>query len=165
MDRPRKLRLLRIAFSAVCLILCGVLMWFCIRSFYWADLVNARVYVIPIEVLSVNDRLKITIPRIEMWNTTVDGFVDWQMQCFSNDRPEALTISSHLHSFGDVCGFGFHKTLNIAVLVPHWFLIVAAAALSGAPWLKWSYRFSLRTLLLITAFVAVALALLVMAFR
>jgi hypothetical protein len=33
------------------------------------------------------------------------------------------------------CGFGFQITQNIAVLVPHWFLILAAAALAGAPWL------------------------------
>jgi hypothetical protein len=127
--------------------------------------VNANIYVIPIEVLSADGKLKITIPRIERWNTVADGFVSAQIQSFSNERPEASTISDHLSGFGDVCGFGFYKSSNIAVLVPHWFLIVAAAALAGVPWLKWSYRFNIRTLLVVTALVAVALALIVAAFR
>jgi hypothetical protein len=165
MHRPRLLQLLRIACSAACLIPCGISTWFCIRSFYWADFVNAHVHVIPIEILSADNKLKITIPRIERWNTMATEFVGAQIQSFSSDRPEASTISGHLSSFGDVCGFGVYKSSNIAFLVPHWFLIVGAVALAGVPWLKWSYRFSLRTLLVITAFVAIALALLVVAFR
>jgi hypothetical protein len=165
MNHSRILWALRLAFSAVFLIACGIATWFCIRSFYWADFINAHVYVIPIEVLSVNDKLKITIPRIERWNTMADEFVGAQIQSFPSDQPEAYTISGHLSGFGAVGGFGFYKSSNIALLVPHWFLIVAAIALAGVPWLKWSYRFSLRTLLVITTFIAVVLALVVVAFQ
>jgi hypothetical protein len=123
MNRSRLLRLLRIAISAVCLILCGIATWICIRSFYWADLVNAHVHIIPIEVLSANGKLKITIPEVERWNAIANEFVGAQIQCFASDRPEASTISSHLSGFGAVGGFGFYKTLNVAVLLPHWFLM------------------------------------------
>jgi hypothetical protein len=165
MNRRRMLLLMRIAFSALFVVVCGISTWFCVRSFYWADLVNARVHVIPVEILSAQNKLKITVPRIEGWNTIADGLVGAELQRFSSDEPQALTISSHLSGFGAVWGFGLYRSSNVALLVPHWFLIVVALALSGAPWLKWSYRFSLRTLLAITALVAFALAMLVVAFR
>jgi hypothetical protein len=47
------------------------------------------------------------------------------------------------------------------VTVPDWFLIGVALALSAAPWIRWSNRFSLRTLLIATTLVAVALGLIV----
>jgi hypothetical protein len=47
------------------------------------------------------------------------------------------------------------------VIVPDWFLIGVAAALSAAPWIRWPNRFSLRTLLITTTLVAWLLGLIV----
>jgi hypothetical protein len=47
--------------------------------------------------------------------------------------------------------------------VPHWFLVLLPATLGVAPWLRWSKRFSLRTLLIATTLVAVVLGLAVWA--
>jgi hypothetical protein len=47
------------------------------------------------------------------------------------------------------------------VLVPHWFLALLTATISATPWIRWSRRFSLRTLLIATTFLAVVLGLIV----
>jgi hypothetical protein len=44
------------------------------------------------------------------------------------------------------------------LIVPYWCLVLPFAALSTIPWIQWPHRFSLRTLLLATTLVAVALA-------
>jgi hypothetical protein len=43
------------------------------------------------------------------------------------------------------------------LILPHWFLAVAATTLAYVPWLRWSKRFSLRTLLIVTTLVALVL--------
>jgi hypothetical protein len=47
------------------------------------------------------------------------------------------------------------------VWFPHWFVASAAAIFAAVPWIRWSNRFSLRTLLIITTLVATVLALIV----
>jgi hypothetical protein len=47
------------------------------------------------------------------------------------------------------------------LILPHWFLAVASTTLAGVPWLRWSARFSLRTLLVTTTLIAVALGMFV----
>ena len=52
------------------------------------------------------------------------------------------------------------------LFVPHWFPVLISAALAAIPWLPWwSWRFSLRTLLITTTLVAVVLGLIVYATR
>jgi hypothetical protein len=43
------------------------------------------------------------------------------------------------------------------ILVPYWLSIAAVAAAGCGPWIRWSSRFSLRTLLIATTLVAVSL--------
>jgi hypothetical protein len=52
------------------------------------------------------------------------------------------------------------KPKGIFIAAPHWFLALLSATLGAVPWLKW--QFSLRTLLIATTLVAVALGLVVM---
>jgi hypothetical protein len=59
-------------------------------------------------------------------------------------------------TFGRVTGINPPLTVDYAT-VPHWFLLMLAAGLAAAPWLR--YRFSLRTLLIATTLVAVVLSL------
>ena len=49
--------------------------------------------------------------------------------------------------------------------VPFWFLSLLTVALATLPWIKWSKRFALRTLLLITTAVAILLGLIIYAIR
>jgi hypothetical protein len=51
------------------------------------------------------------------------------------------------------------------VAFPHWFLVIISVALTAVPWLRWKRRFSLRTLLVATTVVALALGLIIYATR
>jgi hypothetical protein len=51
------------------------------------------------------------------------------------------------------------QIMSQARAVPHWLPLLVAAMLAAAPWFKW--RFSLRTLLIATALVAVGLGMVV----
>jgi hypothetical protein len=56
-------------------------------------------------------------------------------------------------------GFGIIESSNSrSVIMPYWFLVVSAVALSASPWF-WSWRFSLRTLLIAMTLIAVFLGL------
>jgi hypothetical protein len=48
---------------------------------------------------------------------------------------------------------------------PHWFLVLLAVMMSAAPWMRWKWRFTLRTLLIAITLVAVVLGLIVYAVR
>jgi hypothetical protein len=51
------------------------------------------------------------------------------------------------------------------IQVPYWFIVLVTAAFSVAPWIQWSKRFSLRTLLIAMTLVAVVLGLVVWAMK
>jgi hypothetical protein len=57
--------------------------------------------------------------------------------------------------------WGYFNDIGPTVIVPDWFLIGVALALSFVPWKKWSWRFTIRTLLIAMTLVAVALGLIV----
>jgi hypothetical protein len=49
----------------------------------------------------------------------------------------------------------------LGVVFPHWYLVLCTIVVGSAPWLRWTKRFSLRTLLIATTLVAVVLGLVV----
>jgi hypothetical protein len=54
------------------------------------------------------------------------------------------------------------QKLDDGFVVPHWFVILLISMLAAVSWLPiWSNRFTLRTLLIATTLVAVALGLIV----
>jgi hypothetical protein len=64
---------------------------------------------------------------------------------------------------------GFHlirpSFFGTGVIVPCWFGVLFAGALSVLPWLPWSTRFSLRTLIIAITLLAVVLTIVAMAGR
>jgi hypothetical protein len=54
-------------------------------------------------------------------------------------------------------GFGFFQFPLPTVIFPHWFAALLTATLAVMPWIRWTNRFSLRTLLIATTLVAVML--------
>jgi hypothetical protein len=61
-------------------------------------------------------------------------------------------------------GFSFKRnTSGVAYELPYWMLVIFASAVGIVLWTRWSKRFSLRTLLVATAIVAVVLGLIVWA--
>jgi|tagenome__1003787_1003787.scaffolds.fasta_scaffold20336931_2 hypothetical protein len=76
-------------------------------------------------------------------------------------------ISDANYELGDATG-RWGVTLNTTVMVPHhtvpaWSAVPILAVIVILPWLSWSTRFSLRTLLIATTLVAVGLGLIVWA--
>jgi hypothetical protein len=76
----------------------------------------------------------------------------WSVPVLEDDRARL--------GFGTLMG-----PTSLYVRIPHWFLVVCAAAIATAPWFRWSKRFSLRTLLIATTLLAMLLGLAVWATR
>ena len=75
---------------------------------------------------------------------------------YLSDRDTASLEKSQI--FPSVKSLGtFHLYPTLAV--PYWFLALIAAAFGVIPWLLWSNRFSLRTMLIATTLIAVVLGL------
>jgi hypothetical protein len=59
---------------------------------------------------------------------------------------------------GGLLGLNFDAyQIGWTVVLPYWFLLCIAIAMATVPWIRWSKRFGLRTLLIATTLVAVAL--------
>src|SRR4029078_4692141 len=67
---------------------------------------------------------------------------------------------------GEVLGFRWIRgSGDWHLTVPYWASLLLTVALSTAPWIGWSRRCSLRTLLIVTTLVAVVLGLIVAVLR
>ena len=65
-----------------------------------------------------------------------------------------------------VLGFSAHSdATSTTVTLPHWFLFLFAATLSASTYIRWSKRFSLRTLLIAATLMVVVLELIVLSFK
>jgi hypothetical protein len=82
---------------------------------------------------------------------------------FINDERRATGFAGYGTGFA---GFGYisyenYRSYALGLTVPHWFAMFALGALAAAPWIPWSRRFSLRTLLITMTLIAVALGLVI----
>jgi hypothetical protein len=164
MDRPRIYRRLRITLSAMCLVVCTLLIALWVRSYYWRDSIYGRVNSKLIHAISMEGQIELSRfakqnhpmglytgqvrhSRLEQWKRL-------QIQMFPAP-PEPTTI----------VGFGLRRTIpqGISIYAPYWFLVLLSAAFATAPWVRWPKRFSLRTLLIVTTLIAVLLGLAVYA--
>jgi 4-amino-4-deoxy-L-arabinose transferase-like glycosyltransferase len=148
-----RFRKLRIAFSAVCGILCVLLIALWARSYWWVDGINGQLtenYAIGIGsmpgCIGINIRREPERPLLPRWTLTTVETERW-MTTFH--RPKH---SRHSRLWG---AFIAERSL---VAVPYWFatmLIFIPTTFVAAPFLRW--RFSLRTLLIVTTLVAALL--------
>jgi hypothetical protein len=141
-------RKLRIAFSIACGIACVLLVVLWMRS--WA----------------------IQSPGVswygDAWKYQVPGKRYFKM--FSNRGAIRLSTASFVGGWSaqvleesrTVLGFGVLKgQTSLYAQIPHWFLVSLAAIGAAVPWIPWSKRFSLRTLLIAMTLVAAGLGLIV----
>jgi len=142
----RDLQYLRIAFSAACLIACGLLLVLWAHSNRSADIVHKKLFV-PYELISVRGRLKLTLVDYP----PAPGEV--QVRSYPVGESAAHTIENHVLHYSNDRGFGLYNRRSI--MLPYWFAAVCTGALAGLPWIR--LRFSLRTLLIATTLVAAAL--------
>jgi hypothetical protein len=148
--QPIKYRKLRIALSAVCGIVCLLLVVLWVRSYWWADTLKGGVYR-PVVLFLHSSNGRIALLRVANSNPS------WRAL---SDRPSAQ--SSGLHG-APMWQYGKKPNGEWYVVVPQWFPVLVTGTLVAAPWLRW--RFSLRTLLIATTLVAVGLGVAVMVLR
>ncbi len=142
----------RIAVTALSLTACVLLIVLWVRSHRAEDRVQGRFSSVGIRLYSSRGWVvlfKNSTPGAGpyTWDITLGG--DYWLSPGDNRLRYALPLNF----------FGPSVISNISL--PHWLLALASIAFATLPWLRW--RFSLRTLLIATALVAVVLGILVTA--
>jgi hypothetical protein len=143
MNRPRILRLLRITWTAGCAVVCLLLIVLWVRSYTkwdqaWIGGFGAH--------------------RIGSLRGCIE-FYSSQSIPFARPGSWGVNVGSADTHFFTTWGFALpHTAFNdIRIIFPHWLPIALSLALAVAPWLKESWRFSLRTLLIAVTLLAVLL--------
>jgi hypothetical protein len=149
MERAKVIRGLRIAVSAVCGILCVLLIVLWVRSYWWHSYINWRNSAGGLNVSSyqgVVDILRHSIPtNAAGWSIMEEPANKWAAR--TNGRPPSLIPRV------------VRGPAAIGIQFPYWLLMLVTAAVAALPWVK--SRFSLRTLLIATTLVALLLGLVV----
>jgi hypothetical protein len=144
MERMR-FRKLRIACSTQCGVFCLLLIAFWVRSYEYDQ--TAGIHGERLEHLNSQTRL------LTVWSKL--GSVH-----FAISKPNAIGGWQTNFPANRALGFGILTTgTSTTVRIPYWSLFIVALTVVGSPWLI--SRFSLRTLLIATTLVAVALGLIV----
>ena len=150
-----RFRKLRIAFSATCLIACVLLIVLWVRSYPPnGDQSSVR----GIFCYSSQGTIITLKPNIS-WAANPD----YSVNDLGNDMNLVVTIEPHDSPIGFYAAWP--SASEWVVQVPHWFLVLIFAALAAAPWIRWSKRFTLRTLLIATTLIAVVLGAIAYAVR
>lgn len=138
-----KYRALRIAWTSVCVICCVLLCLLWARSYSYADdLVVTLTKAKQLEMQSVPGRCVLFIANAA--SRPISSFARYM-----SAKPEG---AAHAYKHGVLGGDWAMSTMWVA----HWILAVGFLALGVVPWAR-SLRFSLRTLLIATTLVGVAL--------
>src|SRR5262245_16886677 len=160
MNRPRILRLLRIAFSVVCGIACVLVIVVWWRAYHYSDFAGWTFGGQRFTANSEYGRLLLA------WRATSSGkpLQGFSSRPVDSRSPGTVLIKRKMREKENVLGIYIRRDTTPAGVVgtvgisfPHGYLVVAVAALAAIPWIRW--RFSLRTLLFATALVAVVLGL------
>jgi hypothetical protein len=143
--------------SLACLVaaLLAVALW--IRSYRAADHAWGT-FPVPYEAVSVQGRIKFT--KVE---TGIRPAVQPLWQSFSTDEREFFVLESHVRWYSNDRGFG--RIPGRAILFPYWFVVALLGLLAVVLAARWPLKFSLRTFLIATTLVTVALGLLITAMR
>jgi hypothetical protein len=148
MSRPRILRLLRLACSAVCVSACVAPIALWVRTRYACDTIHGPILSIgSIVITSRQGGLGFGFHTsiMEPWHSHT-----WPPDTAPSDKYlSALVIEFYRSPVKDF----------YVVRFPYWFLIVVFTTLTAALWSSAPWRFSLRTLLIATTLLAVLLGL------
>ena len=143
----KSLRYLRITWTVFCGIACVLLIVLWVRSYRAGDSTRA-------------DGDYVSYDDSRMYLYTIDSTKGNIHLSLCASKPPWETRFDHTKHFG----FGLSSwDASTTISFPYWFPVVLTATVATAPWLR--RRFSLRTLLIATTLVAVALGLIVWAVR
>jgi hypothetical protein len=162
-----KYRYLRIAFSAVCGIICLLLIVLWVRSFWVHDFIRVQHGIL----IDGNARAMGQIftfvsskGRCTCVHVTNDAKPWWfrrNILPYSPEEGEVFPFNVRQNHIWMGFDAYWSSTTAYGVFAPHWFLVMLTASLATLPWIRWSRRFSLRTLLIAITLVAVGLGLIV----
>jgi hypothetical protein len=144
-----RFRKLRIAWSAGCGVVCLLLIALWVRSYKHGDQIWYQTSSAKLGATSFGGRV-FFMNRSLVPNAAAFEYVHFD-------------VTKHLLS-GEPLWFGSSPLPGIAerYIVPNSLIILLIATLAGVPWIRqWTWRFSLRTLLIATTLVAVVLGLIV----
>jgi hypothetical protein len=172
-----KFRKLRIAFSVTCGIACVLLILFWVRSYSFDDEFTADVWNTKFGLGSKLGRVTLSVSRHMIapglrWHVgtrrlqTDEPNFTWKAPVSSGIAQFLTHIDPDWwkedRGYERTYGFGIARGAParfVIVSMPHWFPILLATAAAISPWITWTRRFSLRTLLIGTTLVAIALGL------
>jgi hypothetical protein len=143
------LKYLRIAVTALGLTACVLLVAMWVRSYWRLDILEQRTGFEAFQISSVNGRIAI-------------GQLDPRTYVIGESYLSVAAGDAADWRKGGVLGFAYYDDgLVTALIAPHWLPALLFTALAVIPWISQRWRFSLRTLLIATALVAVGLGLIV----
>jgi hypothetical protein len=152
------LKYLRIAVTALSLTACVLLIALWVRSYWRFDEVEGRMANSNIFIKSVQGQLRfsaVSSPRPQHWS--------WRTQIIGSESYGLILTLPGGKTLSLRRVFSFSSSANRFVLwVPTWLPTLIFAAFAAAAWLTQLKRFSLRTLLIATTLVGVALGLIVL---
>jgi hypothetical protein len=162
MERSRIIHYISIAVTALSLTACVLLIALWVRSYWWWDEAEVLFF-------TETDSPRLYFGQAFVWGSA-DGVVSfYKFLDLTDDEGFQWTIDSerrHPDTPRDYVtneSWYFNYQGDLGVNVPHWFLVALIAAFGICPWIHWSKRFSLRTLLIATTLVAVGLGVVIWA--
>jgi hypothetical protein len=160
MNRPRILRLLQIAFSVACGIVCLLLIVVWWRAYHYSDFAGWTFGGQRFTANSELGRLMLAW-RVPSPGSPLQGF---SSRPVDPQSPDTVLLKRAMREKENVLGIYIRRDSTPAGTVgtvgigfPHGYLVVAVATLAAIPWITW--RFSVRTLLIATMLVAAVLGL------
>ena len=167
-----KFRKLRIAWSVCCGLVCVLLIVLWVRSYWCVEIYSGQISAnrfVGIGILpgaiggSIDDggiSYRETLPTdkwLESTERTLSQVAVNQKRLKQTNPQKLKQLRPPLPLPSRIWGVAVFRTGQI--FVPFWFLFLLATTSAALPWVKWSNRFSLRTLLIVTTLVAVVLGL------
>jgi hypothetical protein len=151
----KSLRHLRIIWSVICAIACVLLIVLWVRSHYYLDEWSTPISQTKwFGASSISGQLSFFIGDLNP--AVLIQAQDWGLE--STNSSEWYARDAVQEPDWDIIFDAFNRW---TICGPHWGLCLLIASLAVAPWLKWSNRFSLRTLLIGMTVVAAALGLII----
>jgi hypothetical protein len=149
------LKFLRIAATALCLTACVLLVALWVRSFETYDDIVGHVGQTRLVVVCSYDGY--LGAGTSVWPSLPPPYTEYHPW-----RINSFRIGDESWFSGDsLIRWRYYEASaavnDSVVLVPHWFVASLTAALAGAPWVRFSKRFSLHTLLIATTLVGLGI--------
>ena len=151
------LKYLRIAVTALSLAACVLLVAVWVRSYWWENSVCViRPNAYDLCLTTFLGELYFDLIKEPFGEPSGRGTTnEWS---FNNSNIRQKWGPDNFNDREIMQGFSYHNdNEDLVVTVPLWSLILLVAGIAVVPWLAWSRRFSLRTLLIATTLIAVGL--------